>query len=136
MAHLTVLGADARTVEAEFLDGRPLIAAHHLPRVLGWDLKPEGLCRDAVCVPLPADSPVRVPPDRVDLVAVASALHRPAVVDEPARLVALALDAQPRQAALASRRAPDVALPDLDGRQRQLSDWHDRKRLLVAFASW
>ena len=29
-----------------------------------------------------------------------------------------------------------VTLPDLDGRLHQLGEWHGRKKLLVAFASW
>ena len=32
--------------------------------------------------------------------------------------------------------APSFALPDLDGNLHALEEWHDRKKLLVAFASW
>jgi hypothetical protein len=37
---------------------------------------------------------------------------------------------------LRARRAPDFRLRDLDGVEHDFSEWHGRKRLLVAFASW
>jgi hypothetical protein len=32
--------------------------------------------------------------------------------------------------------APSFELADLDGKLHALEEWHDRKKLLVAFASW
>ena len=71
-----------------------------------------------------------------DLMASAKALGRASIVDVEARLVAVAADPRRRRAAMYELEAPDFVLPDLDGVDRALSDWHGRKRLLVAFASW
>lgn len=135
VAQVTVVGDRSATVDAEILDGRVLVAPDALPDALGWTLKPEGLCRDDVCVPV-RDRSALVIGDRVDLVAAADALGRPAVVDADAAIVAVALDREQRRAALESLTAPDVVLPDLDGNPHALSEWRGQKRLLHAFASW
>ena len=68
--------------------------------------------------------------------AVAAALGRPVVVDAEARVAAVALDGETRRRALTELVAPSFELPDLDGNLHALEEWHDRKKLLVAFASW
>ncbi|MEZ5166433.1 MAG: hypothetical protein R2695_08050 [Acidimicrobiales bacterium] len=50
-----------------------LVDPSTLPDLVGYTLKPEGLCRDEVCVPVRDDMGVRHG-DEVDLVAVARAL--------------------------------------------------------------
>ena len=74
--------------------------------------------------------------DRLDLEAVGAALGRPVVVDADARVAAVALDGETRRRALTELVAPPFELPDLDGNLHALEEWHDRKKLLVAFASW
>ena len=106
-----------------------------LPDALGWTLKPEGLCRDDVCVPV-RDRDALVVGDRVDLVVAADALRRPVVVDADVGIVAIALDREQRATALQSLVAPDVTLHDLDGTPHALSQWRGQKRLLHAFSSW
>ena len=134
-ASVTVVSDASVAVEAEVLDGRVLVAPDALADALGWTLKPEGLCRDDVCVPVRDRSALEVG-DRLDLVAAAEALGRPAVVDADAGIVAVALDREQRRTALESLTAPDVVLPDLDGTSHALSEWRGQKRLLHAFASW
>jgi hypothetical protein len=132
---VTVISDGTRRVDANVSDGRILVDPAHLPDALGWDLKPEGLCRGDLCVPVrdPADLFV----DReLDLAAVGGALGRPVVVDAEARLAAVALDGETRRRALTELVAPAFTLPDLDGKLHALEEWHDRKKLLVAFASW
>ena len=129
------MGDATVAVDAELVDGRVLLAPDALTVALGWTLKPEGLCRDDVCVPV-RDHDALVVDDRVDLVAAAEALGRPTVVDSDGAIVAVALDREQRRAALESLTAPDVVLPDLDGAPHALSEWRGQKRLLHAFASW
>lgn len=112
-----------------------VVAADALQSLLGWDLKPEGLCRNDVCVPVPDRSELEHP-DGIDLVAVATALGRPALVDEDASTVVLGSPTADRRAALRDRIAPDFTLLDLDGVPQTLAGWTGKKRLLVAFASW
>ena len=135
MAHVTMVGDETTRIEAEIVDGRVLLAPEALPDVLGWTLKPEGLCREDACVPV-RDRDALVVGDRIDLVAVAGALGRPTVVDAEAGIVAVALDREQRRTALEALTAPDVTLRDLDGEAHTLSEWRGRKRLLHAFSSW
>jgi len=138
MSPVTVIGDNVRTVEARIHGGRVLVAPESLPTAIGWALKPEGLCRDEVCVPV-RDRDALVVDGLVDLAAAAYALRRPAVVDaaDPERAyVAIALPAEERRRALRELEAPDITLPDLDGNPHSLSEWGGRKRLLQAFSSW
>jgi hypothetical protein len=100
-------------------------------RQTGWALKPEGACKGARCVPLPA---AVTPGEPVDVRALAARLGMPLVRDEAAGLWALGPEAGGR--ALTDARAPDFALPDLAGRAFRLTSLRGRKVLLVAWASW
>jgi hypothetical protein len=132
---VTVLTERVNIVNAIWDDARPVVAVEALPDLVGWELRPEGLCRSDACVPL-LDREMVERPGGVDLVAAAAVLGRPAVVDADAGLTVIGAPADERHGALYDRIAPNFTLPDLDGAPCSLSDWSGRKRLLVAFASW
>ena len=48
-----VITDEARSTPAEAIEGSVLIDPADLPAAIGWTLKPEGLCRADVCVPVP-----------------------------------------------------------------------------------
>jgi hypothetical protein len=106
-----------------------------LEAALRWTVKPEGLCRGAVCVPT-RSHPDLVTAAGVDLAGVAALLERPLALDVAAAAAALGTAARERAARLASLEAPDFTLADLDGRRHSLSDWRGKKVLLLAYASW
>ena len=125
----------AATNDIAMTEGGPLVDANDLPDLLGWTLKPEGLCRDETCVIVP-DRDAITDAGRVDLRQVASLLDRPSAHDEASDLVAIGLPRERRRSALADLEAPDFTLPDLDGDFHSLADHRSKKRLLVAFSSW
>jgi hypothetical protein len=135
MAQVTIIGEDARTVDATISGDRVLVAPEVLPAAIGWELKPQGLCRGDTCVPV-RDRSALFADDRLDLAAVAGALGRPVVVDAAAALAAIGLDAEQRHAALQTLHAAPFTLPDLDGQPHELAEWRGQKRLLHAFSSW
>lgn len=135
MAQVTFVDETVRVVDAEIRDGRVLLDPDRLADAIGWTLKPEGLCRADVCVPVRDQAGLEVD-GLLDVGAVAAALQRPAAVDAEAGYVAMALPAEARQQALRALQAPAFTLPDLDGNPRSLGEWAGRKKLLVAFASW
>lgn len=57
MTDLTVLKPErAQTVESALVEaGRAWVPESATADLLGYELKPEGLCRDEICVPLPPD---------------------------------------------------------------------------------
>ena len=124
----------ATSVTARIEDGQVRLDADALDGALGWHLTPEGLCRDAMCVPLP--SVVSWGDDFVALDEVARLLGRPLAVDLEERAAYLGVSSADRASALASLDAPDFSLPDLDGRLHTLREPRGKKVLLVAYASW
>ena len=99
----------------------------------GWDLKPEGACRGDVCVPLPTDA--RTAEGRVAVPVVAERLGMPVAAEPRHGLWALG-PASVGGRALATAVAPDLALPDVEGRPFRLTSLRGRKVVVVAWASW
>ena len=106
------------------------LSADDAERVTGWSLKPEGMCRDDVCVPMP------VREGRVDVAAFWRRLDRPVVSDAAGDTWVLGAGADQRNAALAGLTAPDFTLPDLDGTPHTLSALRGKKVFLCTWASW
>ena len=121
-------------VDATLEHGRVLLSEAALG-ALGWELHPEGLCRDGLCIPLSDASGLEVG-GRFDLEAVARVIDRPIAIDADERAAYLGVSAGERARALRSLVAPDFTLPDLGGRPHRLSDHRGKKILLVAYASW
>ena len=96
----------------------------------GWALKPEGACRGDVCVPLPAGSA----DGSVDVAAVAERLGMP-LVRHSDDLAALG-PASTGGRALTSAEAPELVLPDLDGRPFDLASLRGKKVVLVAWSPY
>jgi len=101
--------------------------------VTGWTLKPEGMCRDEACVPLPASA---VGTNEVDVAAFWNRLGGPVVASDRRDVWALGSPADERNAALEGLVAPDFTLPDVDGVPRTLSQLRGKKVFLATWASW
>ena len=101
--------------------------------VTGWTLKPEGMCRDDLCVPL-ADDARR--DGNVDLAEFWRVLGHPVASDEQGTVWVLGTAADSRSNALAGLEAPDFTLPDLAGVPHRLSDLRGKKVFLTTWASW
>jgi CRP-like cAMP-binding protein len=72
----------------------------------------------------------------VELARRAELAGRPVAVDRDERAAYLGVSARERATALASLKAPDFALPDLEGRLHSLAEHRGKKVLLVAYGSW
>jgi hypothetical protein len=123
------------TVDATVAADGVRLAAKDVRAALGWELKPQGLCRDDVCLPV-ADPSRLQRSDGIDLAALAAALGRPLVIDVEARFAVLGTSARDRGQELVSGRAPEFTLPDLAGSPHALAEFRGRKVMLLAFASW
>ncbi len=113
----------------EQLDASPA----DLHRETGWELKPEGACKNDRCVPLGLDRNAGVP-DRFDVRVLADKLGMPIVHDEANGLWALGPESGGHF--LDSAALPEITLPDVDGNPFSLSSLRGKKVLLVAWASW
>jgi hypothetical protein len=121
-------------------DGEAAVEARAIPvdrlaEVTGWQLKPEGLCRGEVCVPV-RDTDALVADGAIDIAALAEALHRPVVVDPVGEIAALGVDPIAVGSQLRDRAASDFTLPTLAGDQFAFSSIGRKKKVLIAWASW
>ena len=129
---MATLLTDTGEFDVETTDGLWL-TAEDAARVTGWTLKPEGMCRGEMCVPL---GPNATRDGRVDLKAFWRHLGAPIVSDVRRETWALGTAAEERNAALAGLTAPDFTLPDLTGTPHTLSHLRGKKVFLSTWASW
>ena len=109
------------------------LSASDVNAVTGWTLKPEGMCRDDVCVPLPPSAMIA---GRVDVATFWRILGAPAVGDAKGEVWSLSSAAEERNLALGGLMAPDFTLPDLAGSPHTLSTLRGKKVFLSTWASW
>lgn len=107
----------------------------------GWEIKPEGVCRADICVPVPADRAAELVRDGaggqwLNLAAFARYIEQPYAHDDAGSVWSFAAPANERADALLTLEAPDFTLTDLDGRAYQLSAYRGQKVLLALWASW
>jgi hypothetical protein len=93
----------------------------------GWSVKPEGACKGDMCVPLAEPS--------FDLAATCEKLGMAVVHDPDLGVWSIGPETLGGRA-LVSADAPDLALPDLDGKELRLRSLRGRKVLIVAWAPW
>jgi len=136
MADLTFLDAEhgARPAGGHVDGDRVLLDADALAELTGWQLKPEGLCRDDVCVPV--RDPDLAVDGAIDVDRFAAALARPVVVDAAHGVVALGERSADRRGPIEAGVAPDFTLPQLEGGTFTFSSLGRRKKLLLAWSSW
>jgi hypothetical protein len=101
------------------------VAPDELERRTGWSIKPEGACRDDVCVPLKAPFDVRDLAGRLGMALVHDRAHG-----------LWALGPQSGGKALLSAQLPDIVLPDRHGRDFALRSLRGTKLFMIAWASW
>jgi hypothetical protein len=136
MPDLTYFDAEhgARPARGRTDGERVLLDAESLAELTGWQRKPEGLCRDEVCVPV-RDPDLEVD-GAIDLARFAAALGRPVVVDGVNGVVAVGERSADRRGPIEAGVAPDFTLPQLAGGTFTFSSLGRRKKLLLAWSSW
>lgn len=102
------------------------------PAAIGWELKPEGLCRGDVCLLVPDE--LRRDDGTVDVVALWERLGRPVL--RAGATIFLGEDAATKPGTRTGDLAPDFTLRDLDGVEHSLSDQRGKKVLISSWAPW
>ncbi|MGQ0823432.1 MAG: hypothetical protein ACT4OX_00120 [Actinomycetota bacterium] len=111
------------------------IRPDELRATTGWELKPEGLCREDICVPVRNRETLLVD-GTVDLRAFSELSRRPLALDEETGVAVLGAAAADRAAERASMHVGDFTLTDADGNQFRWASLGRKKKLLFAWASW
>jgi hypothetical protein len=131
----------ATEISTANVDARQLwITTVDLARATRFELKPQGVCRNELCFPVPKAREqefVRKTAGKVwfNLVAFAQLVRQPVAYDESLSTWYFGLRSDQRQG-LSSLEAPDFSLPDMNGKTHSLSDFRGKKVLLLTWASW
>jgi AhpC/TSA family len=110
-----------------------------LKRSTGFVIKPQGVCRDELCFPIPkARRSAFLFKQRsttwFNLSEFARLLRQPVAREKEVWYFGPRPDEQ--NSFISSLIAPDFKLPDINGKQHSLSDFRGKKVLLVTWASW
>ncbi len=112
-----------------------------LAAATGWEIKPEGVCRDEACLPLTEGLSGQLWRDHggerwFNLSAFARHAGQPVAAERSVRVWSLGPPAYERQRRASSDVAPAFTLPDFDGRPHSLADYAGKKVFLLTWASW
>ncbi len=119
-------------------DGEDLwIPVDNLEETSGWSFETEGLCKGEVCVPIPSSgTPPLLRSEALNLSGFWRHMRKPVLHDAEGDTWLLGESLEKERQALSMREAPDLTLPDLNGRLHSLKDYRGTKVFLVAWASW
>ena len=112
-----------------------------LTRATRFVVKPQGICRDELCFPIPKGRKAEFLSKRdgvevFNLSEFARLVKQPAAHDEKNGVWYFGKREDERGTYLASLEAPNFTLPDMNGRAHSLSDFRGKKVLLITWASW
>ena len=112
-----------------------------LKRATGFVVKPQGVCRDELCFPLPAKRKAEFISKRgqitwFNLSSFAALVKQTVARDDKNGVWYFGKREDERGTYLASLEAPNFTLPDLDGKMHSLADYRGKKVLLITWASW
>src|SRR5215510_256256 len=110
-----------------------------LKRATGFVIKPQGVCRDELCFPIPkarrsAFLAKQGSTTLFNLSEFARLLRQPVAHEASVWYFGPRSDEQ--NAFVSSLIAPDFKLPDANGKVHSLSDFRGKKVLLLTWASW
>ena len=112
-----------------------------LTRATRFVVKPQGICRDELCFPIPKGRKADFLSKRdgvewFNLTEFAKLVKQPAAHDEKNGVWYFGKREDERGTYLASLEAPNFTLPDMSGHSHSLKDFRGKKVLLITWASW
>lgn len=112
-----------------------------LTRATRFIVKPQGICRDELCFPIPKGRKAEFISKRdnvewFNLSEFARLVKQPSARDDKNGVWYFGKREDERGTYLASLEAPNFTLPDMTGHLHSLSDYRGKKVLLITWASW
>lgn len=117
------------------------ITLKDLTRATGFVVKPQGVCRDELCFPIPKARKAQFISNQArvtwfNLSEFARLLRQPVGADEKNAVWYFGPRPDVQNSFLTTLEAPNFTLPDLNGKLHSLSDFRGKKVLLITWASW
>lgn len=133
----TVTQVSRATVESKDL----WVTLKDLTRATRFVLKPQGMCRDELCFPIPAARKKEFilkqgKTSWFNLSEFARLIGQSAAQDEKNSVWVFGSRPEAQNGYLDSLVAPDFTLPDVNGKPHSLSGFRGKKVLLLTWASW
>jgi hypothetical protein len=136
MLTITLLqSGQADLVDAVVRENEFWVLSSDIGTALGWEVKPEGLCKDDLCIPL-ANRTDLIDEDLINLGRLSDLISRPLAISIVDRAASLGPPFDKYEQSVGLLQAPDFSLPDLDGRMYSLSEHRGSKVMIAAWASW
>jgi len=115
------------------------ITPEDLTRINGFELKPEGACFEALCIPIKGDAGLlkdEANQQWFNLTAFAALLEQACVVDTDNNIWSFGEIPSKRQGMLSDAQAPDFEVIDRSGKVIRMSDYKGKKALIITWSSW
>jgi hypothetical protein len=141
-APVVIYGGVATPVAGAQAKGKDLwLTLADLARATKLEIKPQGVCTEKTCVPVPQERKDRLITERsgttwFNLSEFARWLKQPVAYDAKHQTWLFGPWPEEQNGHVASLLAPDFKLPDLQGKSHSLSDFRGKKVLLITWASW
>lgn len=112
-----------------------------LTRATRFVVKPQGICRDELCFPIPKGKKTEFVAKKgsvewFNLSAFARLVKQAVARDEKNGVWYFGKRDDERGTYLASLEAPNFTLPDMAGHTHSLSDYRGKKVMIITWASW
>ncbi len=135
----TVVSAPPASVSAA--EGDLWVTLADLKRATRFVVKPQGVCRDELCFPIPKNRKDAFLNKQgkitwFNLSEFARLVRQPAAFDAEQATWFFGPRSEEQNAYLDSLEAPNFTLPDVNGKPHSLSDFRGKKVLLITWASW
>lgn len=117
------------------------LSKQDLARATRFVVKPQGVCRDELCFPIPKKRTAQFlnkqgKTEWFNLSEFARLIKQPVAFDDKNGVYYFGPRADAQNSHLNSLEAPDFTLPDMNGKTHSLTDFRGKKVLLVTWASW
>jgi len=117
------------------------VTVKDLRRATGFVVKPQGICRDELCFPIPKGRKAQFINKQssvtwFNLSEFARLVKQPVAADEKNAVWYFGPRPEVQNGYLATLEAPNFTLPDLNGKMHSLADFRGKKVLLITWASW
>lgn len=115
------------------------ITPEDLTRINGFEIKPEGACFEALCIPLKKDSDLLKTEGSqqwFNLTGFAALLEQPFVPDIANRVWSFGEIPAKREGMISDGMAPEFEVIDREGKVVRMSDYKGKKALIMTWSSW
>ncbi len=117
------------------------VTTKDLARATRFVIKPQGVCRDQLCFPLPKARKTEFIRKKgsatwFNLSEFARLIKQPFTSDQKNGVWYFGARSDEQNGYVTALEAPNFSLPDLSGRVHSLNDFRGKKVLLITWASW